>query len=63
MAEAGLVTPKTDAEGYMYFDDVDIERLSLILSLKNDWGYSLSTLRNQLFGGIHHRTCEIHHSM
>ena len=63
LVKRGLVSPKADECGHLFFDDVELNRLSLILSLKNDWGYSLAAMRNLFFEGVHHRTCELHRSM
>ena len=63
LAKAGLVSAERDETGYLFFDETEVARLDLILSLKNDWGYSISTLKSTVFRGVHHRTCEISHSM
>ena len=59
LAKAGLISPEMDESGYMTFSEVEVARVSVLLSLKNDWGYSVSTLKNCVFERAHHRTCEL----
>ncbi|OCC15943.1 hypothetical protein DBT_0868 [Dissulfuribacter thermophilus] len=45
LEKQGLIQPERDEFGERLFSDEDVGRLSLILSLKNDWGYSVSALK------------------
>jgi len=48
LEKQGLIQPGMDEFGERLFSDKDVEKLSLILSLKNECGYSVSTLKRIL---------------